>query len=323
MKVPPVYNPVWMSMKSKFDGLDRNGQERELGKVLVGHVRQMKEELLAFFAQRDDPRPGPKDSVEAVEWLRSTEAVRPGAESDLATYCFELDFVFRLLRFVVKENPFLRHEATRLTAAFCKSCLTYSGAQRALDQVLEYFVSQGIGGAVTVIDNLCYACSRPLSGAMTLFDGHNYHASCFNCTLCTRSLNGVPFILDRARQLPVCAGGCGAVRPIPHTTVHLDRGSFTQPPPARATLAPASHTAQVVTVAGAPSSSSAAAARGWTCEDVVSKLQALSVSDVEPFRREAIDGAALLSLTEADLKDELGLKLGDRKKVTELIKSLQ
>lgn len=315
MKAPPVYNPVFQTFKSKFDGLDRSGQERELGKVLVGQVRMMKEELLPFFAQRDDPRPGPKDAQEAVEWLRASTALHDS--SDLATYAFELDFVFRLLRFVVKENPFLRDEAMRLTAAFCKACLTFSGAQRALDQLIEYFAGQGIGGAVTVIDNLCYSCSKPLTGQMTLFDGHNYHAACFNCALCCRNLNGVPFVLDRARQLPVCAGGCGAPKPVPHTTVKLDRNSFAQPLPARVTEPAVPH---VASIAASPSSSSA---RNWTCEEVVAKLQALNVTDVEPFRREAIDGAALVSLTDADLKNELGLKLGDRKKVSDLIKSLQ
>ncbi len=63
--------------------------------------------------------------------------------------------------------------------------------------------------------------------------------------------------------------------------------------------------------------------RSWTCEDVIRKLQELNVTDVEPFRQEAIDGAALAALTDADLKDELKLKLGDRKKVSELIASLK
>jgi hypothetical protein len=331
MKAPPVYNPVFRSLRDKFDGLDRSGQERELGKVLVVHVHAMKDERLPFFAQRDDPRPGPKDAQEAVAWLRASHALHD--TSDLATYAFELDFVFRLLRFVVKENPFLREEATRLTAAFCKCCLTFSGAQRALDQILDYFVSQGIGGAVTAIDNLCHGCNRPLTGQITLFDGHNYHASCFNCANCCGNLNGVPFVLDRARQLPICARGCGgAPKAVPHTTVHLDRNSFVQPAPARVTEPQEPHRATIEVAAtpilhSAPSASSSSAsssssARNWSCDEVIAKLQALNVSDVEAFRREAIDGAALVSLTEADLKDELGLKLGDRKKVSDLIKSI-
>lgn len=57
-----------------------------------------------------------------------------------------------------------------------------------------------------------------------------------------------------------------------------------------------------------------------TIEQLVARLQSLNVSDVEPFRRESIDGKALSLMTEDDLKDELQLKLGDRKKVMELKK---
>ncbi len=59
-----------------------------------------------------------------------------------------------------------------------------------------------------------------------------------------------------------------------------------------------------------------------TVDQLVARLQALNVSEVEPFRREAIDGRALKALSEDDLKNELNLKLGDRKKVMILIQSM-
>lgn len=56
--------------------------------------------------------------------------------------------------------------------------------------------------------------------------------------------------------------------------------------------------------------------------DVVARLTALHVANVDLFRRENIDGIALSRLSEADLKDELHLSLGDRKKVLLMVEEL-
>ncbi len=326
-KAPMVYNPMYLSLQQRIDSLPRAEQEKELAKVLVGQMRQMKENILPFFEQRDDPRPGPKSAEEAIEWLRDAapSALQHASDASLAEYAFELDFVFRLLRFVIKENPFLHEEATRLAAALCKCCLTFSGAYEALEVVLDFFASKGIGRRVAAIDNLCAQCNKPLSGQMSVFNGARYHAACFVCCQCSRGLNGISFTLDRASGRPICVGGCGPQRAVPHTTTHLDRNSYAQPALAAISSPVAKpHIATHVHIdTDSPSLSVSSAHREWTCEDVVRKLQELNVTDVEAFRQEAIDGTALASLTDADLRDELKLKLGDRKKVSELIASLK
>ena len=67
----------------------------------------------------------------------------------------------------------------------------------------------------------------------------------------------------------------------------------------------------------ASSSSSSSSASSWSVDDVARKLEYCKVSagTVAQFRREAIDGTAFVSLTNEDLKKELALPLGDRKKI--------
>ena len=60
--------------------------------------------------------------------------------------------------------------------------------------------------------------------------------------------------------------------------------------------------------------------RSWSVEELARQLEAINVSapSVALFRKEAIDGIAFASLTDDDLKQELKLPLGDRKKVQQL-----
>ncbi len=101
--------------------------------------------------------------------------------------------------------------ATRLTAAFCKSAITrsISESRRNLNAILSYFRSEGVGGKVEVIDNLCYQCSQPLgTGRTSLFRGKSYHEACFVCSKCRRNLNGVSFAIDRVTELVKKEGIC-------------------------------------------------------------------------------------------------------------------
>jgi hypothetical protein len=63
---PPVYNPTYLTLKDKFEGVGAEEQKKVLTATLLKHVKDMKEEKLPFFAQRDDPREGPKDSQDAL-----------------------------------------------------------------------------------------------------------------------------------------------------------------------------------------------------------------------------------------------------------------
>ncbi len=93
MKKPPVYNPKHVSFKEKFETLSAADQEKELAKILVGHTKQMRENVLPFFAQRDDPREGPEDSNQAVMLIERSDW-SDHADS-IADYAFEvLCFVF-------------------------------------------------------------------------------------------------------------------------------------------------------------------------------------------------------------------------------------
>jgi hypothetical protein len=156
MKSAPVYNPKHKSLVERFEELSVQEQERELAKVLVTHTKNMRDNLLPFFAQREDPREGPDDATQAVMWIE--ESSWSSEANNLANFCFELDFVFRLLRYVVKENPFLVENATKLTAVFCKSCIARSipEAHRSLNDVISYFRQEGIGGKLQVFSRLCF-----------------------------------------------------------------------------------------------------------------------------------------------------------------------
>lgn len=56
--------------------------------------------------------------------------------------------------------------------------------------------------------------------------------------------------------------------------------------------------------------------RTWKVEDVINWLKKLELEAIIPvFEREKIDGPTLIELTEENLKDDLQLKLGERKKI--------
>jgi hypothetical protein len=60
----------------------------------------------------------------------------------------------------------------------------------------------------------------------------------------------------------------------------------------------------------------------WTAADVARKMRELGVADYAAFENEAVDGASLVLLTEDDLKNDLDLKLGDRKKVMQFLNEI-
>lgn len=78
---------------------------------------------------------------------------------------------------------------------------------------------------------------------------------------------------------------------------------------------------KVQILGGGSSRGGPTSAKLWSVDQVAAQLLDLKVSDasIQKLRAERVDGEALLCLTAEDLKDELGLPLGDRKKVQQLI----
>ena len=94
--------------------------------------------------------------------------------------------------------------------------------------------------------------------------------------------------------------------------------SSSTPPPSQSPRAAASAVPRVNI--SPPASRSDGVSRSWSVEELARQLEAINVSapSVALFRKEAIDGIAFASLTDDDLKQELKLPLGDRKKVQQL-----
>ena len=288
-RAPPVYNPKIKSLKEKFD-CSPDEQRKVLAAVLVGHARAMADEKLPFFSGLDDPRPGPESSDEAVRTVDGSIDEIMANDSDNPAYCFALDYVFRLLRYVGKENSYLNSDASKLVAAAAKACILKVNAASALRNVIAFYRANNIGQSVDHIDefSLCKECQTPLTGQVSLWRENKYHRECFNCYKCGANLATTQFAIEKG---PCCIGGCSqqASRPTPATLTD--------------------------TAASEISLSSV--------DDVCRELERLNITNVDVFRRELIDGDALKSLSEADLIDELGLALGDRKKVLELIRRMQ
>ena len=52
----------------------------------------------------------------------------------------------------------------------------------------------------------------------------------------------------------------------------------------------------------------------WSCEDVASWLEGLGLNEYTArFREEQVDGCSLMELSDVDMRDCLGVVLGDRK----------
>ncbi|CAE7491816.1 Sarm1 [Symbiodinium pilosum] len=64
--------------------------------------------------------------------------------------------------------------------------------------------------------------------------------------------------------------------------------------------------------------------KSWTVDDVSRWLEQSGFQKfAEDFREQGVDGEVLLTLTSEELKDEFGMKLGDRKKMMERIENLK
>jgi hypothetical protein len=126
-------------------------------------------------------------------------------------------------------------------------------------------------------------------------------------------------LLNDLEAEPVAFGGAAAgAAVVPRININ--------PEPARPISRPVSRpTTTTTTTTSSSSSSSSYSPSGpisnWTLDNVIAQLGNLNVTDasIRKFRDEKIDGRALVMLSENDLKEELTLPLGDRKKVSKLI----
>ena len=135
---------------------------------------------MPFFETLDDKRPAPRSAVDAVAEAEKGFDLAEMFQMETAHFCFELDYIFRLFRFVVHENPYMRDEAVPVVALAAKRCIQGSSdLKRDLGEVLTFFRSKGVVPVSgSRFEEKCFKCMKGLSSGaqFTITDGKKYHA---------------------------------------------------------------------------------------------------------------------------------------------------
>lgn len=257
----------------------------------------------------DDPREGPRTAEAAVAQAREliSTGIDIGGPNAFAVRAANLDFLFRLFRWVCKENPALTDDCVSRCATAAKACISAASSEQhaALNAVLDGFRAGGIGsrGAGVIVDELCTQCKKPLSGRISVFRGQKFHPPCFSCSSCHGQL-AKQFALSNAGD-PLCdrcSGGSGATIKQQVASVTLDLSRMDRSEVERKMQ---SIGVKVMSLTFA--------------QKLVQMLNINLVKGSAAFAREGIDGIALAQLTEADLRNELRLDDHDIAKVLAFI----
>lgn len=107
---------------------------KELARVLLGRVREMKEGQTALFWGLDDGRPAPASDAERATITAQLAAQACIEQRDVRALARTMDYYLRCVTQLTNDNPMTRAELVPLCADLAKKCICVHRDHVAIDE---------------------------------------------------------------------------------------------------------------------------------------------------------------------------------------------